>query len=116
MILSERRRRKFIGAMAAICYNAAMSRLWEKIRSAVANDRFLVSWHADERFEEREITDWQVITGIEEAEIVRERPSSKPNPSVVIRQWLEDGTEIEVIRSWLEDSQRAKLVTVYFSD
>ena len=32
-----------------------MGKLIEQIRSAVANDRFFVAWHADERCEERGI-------------------------------------------------------------
>ena len=77
-----------------------MGKLLEQIRSAVANDRFFVAWHADERCEERGISAWQLVVSLEEAEVVRERPRSKPNPSVVVRQILEDGIEVEVICSW----------------
>ena len=90
-----------------------MGKLFEQIRSAVANDRFFVAWHADERCEERGITAWQLVAGLEVAELVRERPRSKPNPSVVVRQILEDGSEVEVIWSWLGETTQAKLVTVY---
>lgn len=72
------------------------------------------SWHADERCEEREISDWQIVDGFAEAELVRERPSSKPNPSVVVRQRLADGAEVEAVWSYLVESRRALLVTVYF--
>ncbi len=37
-------------------YDVAMGKLFEQIRSAVANDQFFVAWHADERCEERGIT------------------------------------------------------------
>jgi hypothetical protein len=90
-----------------------MASLFEKIRSAVENDRFFVAWHADERCEERGITAWQLVASLASAELVRERPRSKPNPSVVLRQILEDGTEVEVIWSWLSSTRQAKLVTVY---
>lgn len=93
-----------------------MAALFDKIRKAVADDRFVVGWHADDRFEERGVSDWQVVAGLDDAELIRERPRSKPNPSVVVRQLLVDGTEIEVIWSWLAESRRAKLVTVYFLD
>ncbi|HEY2250257.1 MAG TPA: DUF4258 domain-containing protein [Planctomycetaceae bacterium] len=93
-----------------------MGALLEKIRRAVREDRFLVSWHADERCEERGVTDWQLVAGLEDAELVRERPASQPNPSVVVRQLLIDGSEVEVIWSWLATSDRAILVTVYFRD
>jgi hypothetical protein len=44
-----------------------MGKLFEQIRSAVVNDRFFVAWHADERCEERGITAWQLVAGLEEA-------------------------------------------------
>ena len=93
-----------------------MPKLFDMIRAAVRDDRFIVSWHADERCEEREVTDWQVIAGLEEATVIRERPTSKPHPSVVDRQSLPDGSEIEVSWAWLAESGRAKLVTVYFDE
>lgn len=91
-----------------------MGRLFEKIKQAVRDDRFLVGWHADERCEERGVSDWQIVSGLADAELVRERPRSKPNPSVVVRQVLPDGGEVEVIWSWLARTGQAKLVTVYF--
>lgn len=91
-----------------------MGQLVDEIRSAVLDERYLVSWHADERCEERGVTAWQVVAGLEEARLVEERLHSKPNPSVLLRQLLADGTEVEVVWSWLARTRRAKLVTVYF--
>jgi hypothetical protein len=91
-----------------------MSILWNSIRQAVVEDRYLVSMHAGEQCEERGITEWQVIAGAVDAEVVEERSSDKPNPSVVVRQPLSDGTEVEVVWAWLSRSRRALLVTVYF--
>jgi hypothetical protein len=93
-----------------------LGKLLEQIRAAIRDDRYLVSWHADERAEERGVTAWQLVAGFDQAVLVRERPRSKPNPSIVIRQTLEDGSEVEVIWSWLPSGRRAKLVTVYFRD
>jgi hypothetical protein len=93
-----------------------MGRIWEQIRSAVGEDRFIVSWHADERCEERGVTEWQLVAGIDNAELVNERPASRPNPSVIVRQELVDGATVEVIWAWLPESRRAKLVTVFFRD
>jgi hypothetical protein len=69
--------------------------------------------HADERCEERGVTAWQLVADFENAQLVRERPASQPNPSVVVTQLLVDGTEVEAIWAWLPQSRRAKLVTVY---
>ena len=91
-----------------------MGQLFDEIRQAVEEDRFIVAWHADERCEERGITDWQLVSGLADAKLLRERPRSKPNPSIVVRQILVDGSEVEVVWSWLSQTRRAKLVTVYF--
>ncbi len=91
-----------------------MGKLFNQIRSAVREDRCVIALHADERCEERGVTAWQIVAGIEDAELVRERPRSKPNPSVIVRQMLADRTEVEVVWSWLKEGRRAKLATVYF--
>ncbi|HVA46231.1 MAG TPA: DUF4258 domain-containing protein [Pirellulales bacterium] len=93
-----------------------MGTLFKKIQVAISNERYLVSSHADERCEERGISDWQIIAGFSDSELLRERPASKPNPSVVVRQELADGTEVEAIWAYLADSGRAMLVTVYFTE
>ena len=93
-----------------------MGKLFDKIREAVANDRFVVSWHADERCEERGVTAWQLVAGLQDAKLVRERSRSKPLPSVVVCSELVDGSTVEVIWAWMAESRRAKLVTVFFRD
>jgi hypothetical protein len=93
-----------------------MGVFFDRIRTAVRDDRYVIAWHADDRCEERSVTAWQLVAGLAEAELVRERPRSRPHPSVVVRQTLPDGLEVEVIWAWLSDSRRAKLVTVFFRD
>ena len=90
-----------------------MGKLFDQIHSAIEDGRFLVSLHADERCEERGISAWQLVAAFDEAELIRERPASQPNPSVIVSQILVDSTEVEAIWSWLSESRRAKLVTVY---
>jgi hypothetical protein len=90
-----------------------VGKLFDNIMAAIRADRFIVSWHADERCEERGVTAWQLVAGIDDAELVRERPRSKPHPSVVVRQQIADGSEVEAIWAWLAESRRAMLVTVY---
>ena len=91
-----------------------MGEILDEIRVAVREDRWLVSWHADERCEERRVTIWQVVAALEHARLVEERPRTKPNPSVLVREVLADGKEVDVVWAWLSQSRRAKLVTVYF--
>ena len=91
-----------------------MPGLFDQIRSAVADEKYLVSWHADERAEERGITVWQLVSGLDNAVLVEERPSDRPNPTVLVRERLADGSEVRVVWSWLRRSRRAQLVTVYW--
>ncbi len=93
-----------------------MGQLFEEIRVAVQNDRFFVSWHADQRCEERQVAGWQLVAGLEAADLVQERLRSEPHPSIVVRQELVDGSEVEVVWAWMRDSKRAVLVTVYFPE
>ena len=93
-----------------------MGRLFDQIRAAIEQGNYTVSLHADERCDERGVTAWQLVADFDEAELVRERPGSQPNPSIVMRQTLADGTEVEAIWSWLPQDRYAKLVTVYEKD
>ncbi len=93
-----------------------MDDLFERIRAAVRDDRFLVSWHADDRCEERQVAVWQVVAGREDARSHEQRPASEPHPSIVVREELVDGTEVEVVWAWMPESGRAVLVTVYFPE
>ena len=54
-----------------------------------------------------------LVAGLEGARLKRERPASKPHPSIVVREELADGTEVEAVWAWLPESRRAMLVTVY---
>ena len=91
-----------------------MLTLFDRIREAVREERFLVSWHADERCEGRSITAWQIAVGLDDARLVQAWPHSQPNPTVVVRQLLADGSEVEAVWAWLPASRRAMLVTVYW--
>ncbi len=95
---------------------STVGKLFDNIVAAIQVDRFIVSWHADERCEEREISAWQLVAGIGDAQLIRERPRSKPHPSVIVQHQLVDGSEAEAVWSWLAESNRAMLVTVYFRD
>ncbi|HWB54767.1 MAG TPA: DUF4258 domain-containing protein [Tepidisphaeraceae bacterium] len=91
-----------------------MSRLLDKIRLAVQDDRFIVSNHADDRLRERKIKLWQITSEIGNAQLLKERPKDQPNPSVEVMQTLPDGTEVKVIWAWNAHVGGAKLVTVHF--
>jgi hypothetical protein len=60
--------------------------------------------------------EWQAVAGMEDGELLTERPDARPNPTVEARESLPDGTEFKAIWSYLRQSGVAKLVTVHFFD
>lgn len=88
--------------------------LFDSIKAAVRDGRYLVSVHARQRLAERKVRLWQIESGIDDAELIEERPDDEPNPSVVVDQLLPDGAQVTVVWSWLGTSGNAKLVTIYF--
>jgi hypothetical protein len=66
--------------------------------------------------EEHGIMEWQVVAGLEESELLAERPTAKPNPVIEVREHLPDGAEVKPVWSHLRQSGVAKLVTVHFFD
>jgi Domain of unknown function (DUF4258) len=93
-----------------------MGRLFDTIRQLVSAERYVVGQHASERLEERGILEWQAVSGLDEGELIVERPDAKPNPAVEVRESLVDGTEIKAVWSHLRQAGVAKLVTVHFFD
>ncbi|MBN1508611.1 MAG: DUF4258 domain-containing protein [Sedimentisphaerales bacterium] len=93
-----------------------MAKLFDTIRRLVAEEKYVVGEHAVQRLEERGILEWQAVYGLEEGELVLERPDDKPNPVVEVQERLPDGTEFKAVWSYLKRSGAAKLVTVHFLD
>ena len=93
-----------------------MEQLFDVIRQLVAEERYIVGQHASERLEERGIMEWQVVAGVEDGELIAERPDAMPNPAVEMRESLLDGTEYKAVWSHLRQTGVAKLVTVHFFD
>lgn len=93
-----------------------MGQLFANIRRLIADEKYVVGKHASERLEERGIMEWQVIAGVDQAELIVERPNALPNPAVELRENLTDGTEFKAVWSYLRQSGVAKLVTVHFFD
>lgn len=93
-----------------------MGLLFDTIRRLVAAEMYIVGEHASERLEERGILEWQAVSGLDEGELIAERPNAKPNPAVEVRESLSDGTEFKAVWSYLRQSGVAKLVTVHFFD
>lgn len=58
----------------------------------------------------------QAVAGLEDGELIAERPDSSPNPTVEVSENLPDGTDFMAAWSHLRQSGVAKLVTVHFFD
>jgi hypothetical protein len=82
----------------------------------VAEERYVIGEHASERLHERGIMEWEVVAGLDDGDLIEERPVAKPNPAVEVREFLLDGIEFEAVWSHLRQSGVAKLVTVHFFD
>jgi hypothetical protein len=93
-----------------------MGQLFDTIRKLVAEEKYVIGQHASERLEERGIMEWQAVAGLEDGELIAERPDATPNPAVEVRESLPDGTEFKAVWSHLRQSGVAKLVTVHFFD
>ena len=93
-----------------------MGQLFGIIRRLVEDEKYVVSEHAVERLEERDILEWQVVLALGEGELITERPHDHPNPVVEVRETLPDGAQVKAIWSHLSRSGVAKLVTVHFLD
>jgi hypothetical protein len=93
-----------------------MGQLFETIRRLVASEMYVVGQHAAERLEERGLLEWQVVVGLDDGELMSERPNDVPNPTVEVRQCLPDGTEYKAVWSYLRSSGVAKLVTAHSID
>lgn len=91
-----------------------MASLFDQVRCAVKEDRYLFSVHADERLRERAIPSWQVVAGPDEARLIVQRTKAKPNPVVEVEHELPDGTTVKAVWVYLPSSRTAKLVTVHF--
>ena len=93
-----------------------MGQLFETLRRLVAEEEYVIGEHASERLEERGIMEWQVVAGLEDGELIAERPDAKPNPAVEVRESVLDGTEFKAVWSHLRQTGVAKLVTIHFFD
>ena len=93
-----------------------MGKLFAAIQRLVAEEKYIIGQHASERLEERGIMEWQAVAALADGELIAEKPKSKPNPTVEVRESLPDGTEFKAVWSHLGHSGVSKLVTVHFFD
>jgi hypothetical protein len=90
--------------------------LFQKLKILVFEERYVIGQHASERLEERGIMEWQVVAGLANGVLLKERLDAQPNPIIEVSQILEDGTMVKAVWSYLGNSGFAKLVTVHYFD
>jgi hypothetical protein len=93
-----------------------MGQLFDKIKSLVAANRYVVGDHAVERLDERGILEWQVVEALEDGKLLAERSGDLPNPTVEVEETLPDGVDVMAVWAHLISADFAKLVTVHFLD
>ncbi len=93
-----------------------MGELFDRIKRAVREERYVFSDHADNMLRERGIAHWQVTSGLESGKRVSERPQTRPNPTIEVEQILVDGTPVMAVWAYVSQLDLAKLVTVHFID
>jgi hypothetical protein len=93
-----------------------MGELFEQVRRAAREGRYVFSVHADDRLRERGIMHWQIVQGVEDGRLLAERPRAKPNPAVEVEQVLANGVAVKAVWAYLRAMDLAKLVTVHFVD
>jgi hypothetical protein len=91
-----------------------MTKIERQIIEAVREDRWSISNHAADRLIERDIELWQVIEGFANGQTIAVQPNARPNPTILRRQSLADGSQVVAVWSLEPASRVAKLVTVYF--
>ncbi|MFM9957613.1 MAG: DUF4258 domain-containing protein [Phycisphaerales bacterium] len=91
-----------------------MSAVWSNIKSAIASEKWIVSYHAAMRLRQRRVASWQVASGAAAARLLAVREDAEPNPSVEVQVELPDGAACRCVWAWLSDDRAALLVTVYF--
>lgn len=93
-----------------------MGGLWSSIRQAVAEQRYYIGVHTDNQLGDRGVDAWHVAAEIGTARLRAERPTSKPNPTVIVRQALPNGEDVDLVWAWSPEHRVAKLVTVWVPD
>ena len=91
-----------------------MVNLEQNIRQAIASDEWAATSHADERLAERKVEAWQVAAASLTGVTMLVDPNALPNPKILIKGMLPDGTEVVIAWAWIESTRQAAVITVNF--
>jgi hypothetical protein len=93
-----------------------VGKVYERILEGIREDRLVFSLHAENQLSSRGVLRWQAVAGFWDGRLASEDPRARPNPKILMRQMLPDGTEVVAVWAYVESIDRAKLVTLYFED
>jgi len=93
-----------------------MGDLFDRVRGAVLEGRYVFTDHADNMLRERLIMHWQIVHGLEHGRLLVERPVARPSPAVEVEQALADGTSMKAVWAHVQGIDLAEFVTVHFFD
>lgn len=93
-----------------------MPDLHPRIVSLIENERWGLTWYANESIQERGLQIWQAVGLTPEGRLMRELPDAKPRAKAEIEIMLPDGTSAKTIWAYDRHMDRAVLVTVHFID
>jgi hypothetical protein len=78
-----------------------MGEVHDAIAQAIHADRVVYSLHAENQLASRAILRWQAVAGFDDGRLIEEQPSAKPNPKIVKRQMLPDGSPVVAVWSYV---------------
>jgi len=93
-----------------------MPELYSRIIALIKEDKWGLTWHANESLQERAMEIWQVVGLTPDGQLLREDPNAKPRAKVEIEIALPDGTNAKTVWAYDRTLDRAILVTVHFFD
>ncbi len=86
------------------------------IADAIRGGRARSSFHADERFEERGLSEREVYRSAIHGEIIEDYPSMSPHPACLVFGLTPNGEPMHSVWGYDEDKRAAILVTAYRPD
>ncbi len=63
--------------------------LFQKLKTLVFEERYVIGQHASERLEERGIMEWQAVVGLANGVLLKVSLDAHPNPIIEVSQILE---------------------------
>ena len=90
--------------------------MYARILKLISEDRWGLTWHANESIQDRKVEIWQVVGLTAEGRLLREVCEASPRPKVEVEIALPDGTAAKAAWGYDSSLDMAVLITVHFFD